>query len=744
MFQQPTAIFLINLVQDVNVLRPLVYMAARDFDFEILLLVSGKFADRDTYGIWQEELEILQAETNARLEVFETDWAAYQLLDGGGIIFAGSESNLPGHSTTHNIFRYAPPSYLKVTLQHGFECVGFRHSSAHDRAHGQVISFGADLLCAWQDVAHQGSMALSQRAKAVVTGPSTVLQSFTDPIKRNLKGPGIVCENLHSVRLNKTSALKGEFVTAFGGFCRLLARDGREVVIRPHPGGQYMLKNKLVLPPNARVNNAPMFRLDLRQFAFGISAPSSVLIDMLLADLPTAVWRDRDGDIDADNYGGLASVSTPQDWFDFATRAAARPEPFIEAQREFLARQAMPIDPIEVFKRFAAIFQTASRLNVGTGAVPVPRRRMLIVANAHLPTVQVCLERPLAPLVRSGELVTELLTETRLLERKAALGSASATVDWIDRTLDDFAPDAFIFSRYSGPFGGDMIAWARRNAVPVIYHLDDDLLSVPKSLGERKHAYHNAPERIEAVETLLTRADVVYASTDRLRYRLLGQFPDLPIIAGAINCSGRVIRTANSGPARVFGYMASADHLPNLQMILPAIAAVLERYPLLTFELFGTIPVPPELERFGDRVRSVPPVASYDAFLREFGERKWDIGICPLVRTEFNATKSNNKWVEYTSLGVAVVASGQMIYDDCCADGCGLLADGNDEWLAALVTLIEDDEGRAAMIGRAQRKLETAYSISKHREQILEIVELARGRLDEHGLAEAALAEEIS
>lgn len=729
MFSQPTAIFLINLVQDINILRPLVYMASRDLDFRVSILVSGQLASRDLYGIWRDELQSMSSDANADLAVFENDWDAFGHLRGHGIILAASESSLPGHHTTHAVFQYAPSSFLKVTLQHGFECVGFRHSAAHDRAHGQGITFAADLLCSWQPVEQQGSIAPSQRAKVVVTGPTAVLQAFQEPLDKLPNAPGLVCENLHSVRLNSTVELKDEFVGAFNEFSRLLARDGRSVVLRPHPGGQYALKNNLALPPNARIDNAPMYRLDLRQFAYGISAPSSVLIDMLLADIPTAVWRDRANGIDTDNYAGLTSVSSPQDWIDFASEAVIRPGRFIEQQRRFLADQNIPIEPRDVFNRFAAVLKAGSMLAVAPGSAPVARRRFLFIANAHLPTVQACLERPLAALVRSGELLIELLTETRLVEREAALGSSEAVTAWLEDALDRFAPQALIFSRYSGPFGSEIIAWARARGVPVIYQIDDDLLAVPKSLGARKHAYHNRPERLAAVRALLTSATLVYASTPKLRERLLGHFPDLPVVTGPINCSGRVMRRPQPGSVRRVGYMASADHLPNLEIVLPAIVALLDRHPELTFELFGSIAVPAALGCYGDRIVKLEPVSDYEAFLRQLGERHWDIGICPLTPTEFNLTKSNNKWIEYTSLGIAVVASANMIYDECCADGCGILADGEQSWLEALDRLVTEDHERLAMIGRAQHKLETIYSIEQHRAQILAVVEQARAQM---------------
>jgi hypothetical protein len=726
MFEPPTAIFLVNLVQDVNVLRPLVAMAGRDFGFETLILVSAKFANRDLFGIWWSEIQALRDEYGARIEVFASDWEASRHLTGRGVMFAGSESSLAEHRTTHSIFRFAPATFLKVTLQHGFECVGFRQSGAHDAAHGQGVSFAADILCAWQSPDLLTALTPSQRGKVHVTGPSAVLQSFTDPFERNPRAPGIVCENLHSVRFRANSEFRDEFVRVFGQYCELLAESGSDVVLRPHPGGQYVLKNDVTLPTNARIENAPMYRTDLRRFAYGISAPSSVLVDMLLADLPTAVWRDRAGDVDADNYAGLTAVSTPSEWLDFAREASASPQPFIDRQQAFLAAQAMPIEPREVFARFAQIFTAAQRISVSAASRPVPRERILFVANAHLPTLQICLEQPLAALVNAGELATDLLTETRLREQERRLGSSAATITWLHRQLAAFDPTCIMFSRYSGPFGHEIIAWAHDHRVSVIYQIDDDLLGVPRSLGERKYAYHNDPQRLAAVRDLLEAADLVYASTERLRDRLLEYLPALRVTTGPINCSGRVIAAPGEQPATVMGYMASADHLPNLEMILPAVVETLDRHPHLSFELFGSIPTPPELARFGDRVRTTAPVPDYQDVLQALATRGWDIGLCPLAPTAFNLTKSNNKWVEYSALGIAVVASRDTVYDNCCAAGCGILASGLDEWRAALELLVGEAGERRAMVLRAQDKLESVYSIDRHRQQIMNVIAEAR------------------
>lgn len=719
-----TALFLVNLIQDLGILRPLMIMAHRDFGLAVRILVSSKFRSRDLFGIWEAELELLRMETQARVIIYRNDFEAYRELVGTGVIFSASESSVPEHQASHNLLKYAPPTFLKVTLQHGFECVGFRHSPAHDRSYGPTVSFGADLVCAWQPATLEHSLAPSQQPKVEVTGPTAVLQRFDGPREQDLLGPGLVCENLHSVRLKSTPGMTDTFLDNFEEFCRLMDDDGERVVLRPHPGGQYVLKHKVELPANVEVNNAPMYRLDLRRFTYGISAPSSVLIDLLLADVPTAIWRDREGIIDTSNYEGLPTVSSPQEWRDFVRAARANPGASVRRQRHFLAEQQIPLQPADVYARYAKIFQAAERLEVRGGTVGIDRHRMLVVANAHLPTVQVCLERPLRPLLQTGEFVLELLTEVRLKQVEARLGP-SGVKQWIETALDWFRPDSVVFSRYSGPHSSAIVEWAHENSVPVICHIDDDLLAVPRSLGERKYEYHNAQDRLATVRSLLGAADLVYASTEELKERLLRYSPGIRAMAGAINASGSLMRKARSGKAQVLGYMASADHLPNLEMVLPAIVHLLEQHPHLSFELFGSIPVPSSLAHFGDRVRSLEPVADYEQFLDALAKREWDIGICPLVATDFNRTKSNNKWVEYTSLGIAVVASAGMVYDECCADGCGLLASGLDGWSSALESLIDDDAERVAMVGRAQQKLESRYGLAAHRRQILDMLSLA-------------------
>lgn len=65
------------------------------------------------------------------------------------------------------------------------------------------------------------------------------------------------------------------------------------------------------------------------------------------------------------------------------------------------------------------------------------------------------------------------------------------------------------------------------------------------------------------------------------------------------------------------------------------------------------------------------------------------------------------------------------MYDACSADGCGLIANSHDEWVAAIESLIADPEARRAQILRAQDRVRERYSLDRLREQVAGVLDLA-------------------
>jgi hypothetical protein len=348
--------FVLNLVQDVNIVRELVYLTARETEAQIGFLVSEAFRKRDRQKIWQREVAIMAAATGATMHLYGSAGDALAILaDGAGIIFCASESNLAAHRETAEVFQVAPPTYLRVTLQHGFECIGFLQSREHVMSHGRNISFSADVVCSWFAIDALTSLNASERSKLYVAGPPTLLRRTVAADHEPVQSGGLVCENLHSVRLRASGDHKSSFMEIFFAYCAEMARRGERITLRPHPGGQYVLKNQVSLPDNVVLESRPLYEVGLDTFRYGISAPSTIVFDMILAGIPVGLWRDPGGVMDASNYDGLTEISALEDWLAFERDVELRPEMLLDRQQAFLRRLAMPLDPDDVYRRYARL-----------------------------------------------------------------------------------------------------------------------------------------------------------------------------------------------------------------------------------------------------------------------------------------------------------------------------------------------------------------------------------------------------
>lgn len=735
----PRLVFLFDLIQDINVLRPIVRVLASETRCDLLLLVSHKLRRRDRTGVWAAELAELAQQTGARMETFDSTLLAVRHLQGRhGLIFSASETDLPAHEINHDVFRAAPSGYVRVTVQHGFECVGFRQNCEQTIAHGDQVRFAADVLCGWGPVEGMTHLCASERAKYVELGPTMVLDRLFDRPRRE-PGPqlGLVCENLHSVRMRTTGDFQETYIDAIRQFAASEAREGRKLALRPHPGGQFVIKNAVALPATVELANVAMYKTDLKRFAFGISAPSSVLIDMVMAGIPTAVWTDSDRVIDTSAYAGLTQVSGVEEWAAFARQAVNDPAPILERQRRFLDDNGLHTGPEQVRERLLNL--VAGLLQPLSGGRPLDRaRRVMLIANGNNPTLQISFIKPLAELVAAGAVSLSLLTEGDIkAAARAGSDDPEGALHARDR-IDFFAPDLAVFCRYSGPAARPMLDHLRAHGVPTVFHIDDDLLNVPPEIGA-KHVEHNRIERTSTVRHLLDNADLVYASTPRLRQRLAELGYVDRIEDGAIYCTSAVHREAENRPVTTIGFMGN-DKTPELIDLIPTLERILEANPQVRFELFGSMAMPDELLRFGARVKAYPRVSDYDAFVASFRALDWQIGLAPLRDTPFNVVKADTKWVDYTSLGMAVVASGGTAYDACCADGCGWLANGADEWLIALQSLIDQPDARYRMAVAAQDKLRSNYTMARLAGQVLRMFDLAsaeRDRAEERAGTEA-------
>ena len=317
--------FIVNLLQDVNILRPLIYITADDLGIKPFVMVTKSFMHRDKTNIWMNELQALAIDTQACIYVINSLTELWRKLSSfsNGFLISASESDLSSHRETHEIFKLTPSAISTITLQHGFECVGFLMNNHHQKHHGSSVGFASDYICGWTPSQLQRNLRPLQYSRYYNLGPTAWIKRthkriFTTNVDKNIAPSlGIVCENLHSVRFSGRSNVN-LFMKQFFDLADYLDAKGQQIALRPHPGGQYSIKKNVSLPKNVILVNEPSYKVNWRSYSFGISAPSSGLFDLMIHNVPAMVWQDHQKTMDISQHAFLPLAQNVQDMIAFA------------------------------------------------------------------------------------------------------------------------------------------------------------------------------------------------------------------------------------------------------------------------------------------------------------------------------------------------------------------------------------------------------------------------------------------
>lgn len=187
----------------------------------------------------------------------------------------------------------------------------------------------------------------------------------------------------------------------------------------------------------------------------------------------------------------------------------------------------------------------------------------------------------------------------------------------------------------------------------------------------------------------------------------------------------------------VIGYAGGLSHNDDLDMVLPAIKTIMEKYPEVRFQLMGQMDIDKAKKIFGKWKQSLrtrillmnatKTQPEYPAYL---AEQPWNIGIAPLISSPFNECKSHIKWMEYSSYKIPVVASRVYpYYKDILGvptiehEETGLLCDTTEDWVNNLSRLIESEELRKKLGENAYNHIVKNWQYKDWKKNIIEVVE---------------------
>ncbi|MCW3067339.1 MAG: hypothetical protein JWN32_4511, partial [Solirubrobacterales bacterium] len=242
--------------------------------------------------------------------------------------------------------------------------------------------------------------------------------------------------------------------------------------------------------------------------------------------------------------------------------------------------------------------------------------------------------------------------------------------------------------------------------LPLIVDLDDHLLL--KAEDE-----HYGPHQT-AIRALLETAAVVTVSTPALAEAVRGHTARVEIVPNAIDerlfLSGLTeppagVPPAPGEPIRLV-YIGSTTHSQDLALLRPVMEELHQRAPgRFVLEVVGVQrPDEDDEDPWFDRLvipDDTKPYPRFVPWLREHRHR-WHVALAPLADTEFNHYKSDLKWLEYTALGLPVVASALEPYRSIEDGVTGRLVGTEPEaWAEAITAMIDDPDTARRLAGRA-------------------------------------------
>lgn len=369
-----------------------------------------------------------------------------------------------------------------------------------------------------------------------------------------------------------------------------------------------------------------------------------------------------------------------------------------------LRPRPVPVAPARATHRLHALTDEA-----GPGAT-----RLLVVADALGASQAIAFELGLAEARRAGRVALTMIEE-------AALEAAPDPASLLEAEIQAAQPDVLVASRLGQPaVWAALRSAADRRRLPLMFHIDDDLLDLPLSSGIERYRLARAPRRLATLQAALETADLVMASTPLLAAKLKRYAPGARVYALS---AGAAATPAPRGAARRderlrVGYMASASHDADLAMIAPALNTLLEQRPDVDVELFGSIAKQPAADLLV-RVAARHPIVQgdYAAFKRRLADLRWDIGLAPLRPIGFNRLKTPIKWAEYAEAGAAVLGSALEPYDPMAAEGAALTVHP-EGWAWALRRLTSDAALRNELVAQADRLLARRYGWARLQQEI--------------------------
>jgi len=283
----------------------------------------------------------------------------------------------------------------------------------------------------------------------------------------------------------------------------------------------------------------------------------------------------------------------------------------------------------------------------------------------------------------------------------------------------------------------EIVSHCRIYSMKIIYDIDDFLLMLPNEHPDKNFYQLKSSQ----VFRWLAEADEVWVSTESLKKKICELNPKTHVIHNYVDdklwkkeVGKSPVKTAND-PIRIV-YMGTQTHIADFELIKDDLKKLKREFSKkVEIILIGIMPTKGK-DRWYTTIDIPNEInCNYPAFIHWLDHKNtFDIGIAPLVDNAFNRCKSAIKFLDYSALGLATVASDINGYN-CIEDGINGFVVNNDEWFDVLRKIIVDSKLRAKIQTKAHHGVFEKYgynSIKGNRIELLRSLNLKDVKHNDH------------
>lgn len=174
-----------------------------------------------------------------------------------------------------------------------------------------------------------------------------------------------------------------------------------------------------------------------------------------------------------------------------------------------------------------------------------------------------------------------------------------------------------------------------------------------------------------------------------------------------------------------FGFMGTLGRDADFLEVEKAIEQVIEEFAdQVEVEFIGYCP--DYLKQYKN-VQHFEFIFDYTKFRNFFESREWDFAIAPLANTQFNRSKTNNKYREYASFAIPAVFSNISTYTACVQDDVNGLVVENEcgDWYRAICRMIKDPSLRERLGRNAYKDVAENYKLEFYADPLYHVIRIA-------------------